>query len=116
MALILERKSRSCFHIRIHIGSSYDYMTDVKYKYCGEKGHYKKECRTKKKDKKSRKLQKTFQKEQANIIDKKDQKDDESVFVAALSVTMSDKEWYINFGTSYYITRNQSRFLSYENL
>ena len=49
------------------------------------------------------------------MADKKDQKD-ESVFVAALSVTMNDKEWYIDSGASQHMTGNRSWFSSYDNL
>jgi transposase InsO family protein len=115
-ALAVGRKSKPHVHSYNSTGSSNDYKKDAKCRYCGKKGHYERECRTKEKDRKSGKLRKTFQKEQAHTVDKKDRRDDESVFVAALSVTISDKEWYIDSGASQHMTGNRSWFSSYENL
>ena len=115
-ALAIGNKSKPHSHNRNDAGSSYDHKKNAKCRYCGKKGHYERECRTKEKDKKLGKL-KNFQKQHANTVDKKDStQKDESVFVAALSVTMSDKEWYIDSGASQHMTGHRSWFSSYENL
>ena len=116
-ALAIGNKSKPHSHNHNDAGSSYDHKKNAKCRYCGKKGHYERECRTKEKDKKLGKL-KNFQKQHANTVDKKDStQKDESVFVAALSVTtMSDKEWYIDSGASQHMTRHRSWFSNYENL
>ena len=114
-ALAAGNKSKPHSHIHNDAGNSHDHKKNAKCRYCGKKGHYERECRTKEKDKKSGKLKKPFQKQQANTVDKKDQEDG-SVFVAALSVTMSDKEWYIDSGASQHMTGIRSWFSTYENI
>lgn len=96
--------------------SSNDYKKNAKFSFCSKKGDYKRECWTKEKNKKSKKLRKTFQKEQAYKIDRKDWKNNELVFVIALSVVISDIEEYIDFAAFYNMTWNQSWFLSFEIL
>lgn len=49
-----------------------------------------------------------MQKEQANIIDKKDQKEDEFIFVVALFLSVNNKKWYINSSASQHMVVNQS--------
>lgn len=40
--LVLEKKSKSHFHIYTHVGSLHDYKKDAKYRYCSKKDYYKK--------------------------------------------------------------------------
>ena len=61
-ALAVVRKSKPNSHTHTHAGSSHDHKKDAKCRYCGKKGHYERECRTKEKDRKSGKLKKTSKK------------------------------------------------------
>lgn len=93
MALVVSNKSKSHSYNHNKNRHLYDHNKNAKCRYCGKKEYYKKEYWIKEKDKKSRKLKKTLQKQKANTIDKKDfSTNGEFMFVAILYITMNHKE------------------------
>ena len=66
--------------------------------YCGKKGHYEKECRTKERNVKSRKLKEDSPNQHANVVSTKE---DDNAFIVVLSMLESNSTWFIDSGASY---------------
>ena len=112
-ALMVTKKDKSYNHSHGESKSSHDHKKNAKCRYCGKKGHYEKECRTKERDFKSGKLKKSFQKNQANTVKTEE---DDTAFVAALSASVSSDMWYLDSGASQHMTGCRAWFSKYENL
>ena len=93
--------------------SHLDHKKNARYRYCSKKGHYEKECRTKVRDVKSRKLKEDSPKQHVNAVNTKE---DDNAFVVALSMFESNGTWFIDSGTFQHMIGQRPWFSRFENL
>ena len=96
------KKYKSHNHSHGESKSSHDHKKNAKCRYCGKKGHYERECRSKERDLKSGKQKKGSQKNQANTAKVEE---NDTAFVAALFALESNDIWYLDLGASQHMDR-----------